>query len=213
MVRRVCYRHIPHTEEYFCCRAPRSGQSPRVMDDGYWKKCARGYPCTVSSRSLSVASPAEPADVASQSLTTMPLARSGTAGNADADDGFGGNIFGIGGGGGSTDKVDEEAKLSKLISGSAASFQAEVDAGIKAGRGRGRGRQAPQAGAPPPGYICFRCNQSGHWIQNCPTNGDPDYDVKRMKFPVGIPRTFLSANTEGTLVLPDGSTAVMTPNE
>ena len=35
-----------------------------------------------------------------------------------------------------------------------------------------------QRGDPPPGYICHRCHVSGHWIQDCPTNGDPKYDKK-----------------------------------
>eukprot|EP01083_Nonionella_stella_P030760 84264_1 len=35
-----------------------------------------------------------------------------------------------------------------------------------------------QRGDPPPGYICHRCHVSGHWIQDCPTNGDPKFDKK-----------------------------------
>ena len=35
-----------------------------------------------------------------------------------------------------------------------------------------------QRGDPPPGYVCHRCHVSGHWIQDCPTNGDPKYDKK-----------------------------------
>ncbi|KAI1180688.1 hypothetical protein F4777DRAFT_258734 [Nemania sp. FL0916] len=30
---------------------------------------------------------------------------------------------------------------------------------------------------PPEDYICRRCKKSGHWIQRCPTNLDPTYDV------------------------------------
>lgn len=45
---------------------------------------------------------------------------------------------------------------------------------------------------PPPGYICYRCGQKGHWIQACPTNADPNYDGKpRVKRTTGIPRSFL----------------------
>ncbi|KAI1092711.1 hypothetical protein F5B19DRAFT_190020 [Rostrohypoxylon terebratum] len=29
---------------------------------------------------------------------------------------------------------------------------------------------------PPPQYVCKRCHQSGHWIQLCPTNLNPDWD-------------------------------------
>lgn len=45
------------------------------------------------------------------------------------------------------------------------------------GRGRGPGRSgfAPQA-PPRPGYECRRCGKSGHYIYNCPTNSDPNFD-------------------------------------
>ncbi|KXJ85492.1 hypothetical protein Micbo1qcDRAFT_209900 [Microdochium bolleyi] len=29
----------------------------------------------------------------------------------------------------------------------------------------------------PEGYICKRCARPGHWLQHCPTNLDPSYDV------------------------------------
>lgn len=45
---------------------------------------------------------------------------------------------------------------------------------------------------PPPGYVCRRCNVKGHWIQACPTNGDPDHKpVFQAKRTTGIPRSFL----------------------
>ncbi|KAI0161135.1 hypothetical protein GGR52DRAFT_161408 [Hypoxylon sp. FL1284] len=31
-------------------------------------------------------------------------------------------------------------------------------------------------GAPPPGYVCKRCNRPGHWLAECPTNLDPAFD-------------------------------------
>ncbi len=27
------------------------------------------------------------------------------------------------------------------------------------------------------GYICGRCSQEGHYLKDCPTNSDPDYDL------------------------------------
>ncbi|CAL4922516.1 unnamed protein product [Urochloa decumbens] len=33
--------------------------------------------------------------------------------------------------------------------------------------------------APPAGYVCHRCRVPGHFIQHCPTNGDPRYDLGR----------------------------------
>lgn len=60
---------------------------------------------------------------------------------------------------------------------------------------------------PPPGYICYRCGEKGHWIMSCPTNNDPTYDGKpRVKRTTGIPRSFLkivdkpsSAANDGTI--------------
>jgi len=70
---------------------------------------------------------------------------------------------------------------------------------------------------PPPSYVCHRCNQPGHYINNCPTNGDPNYDFHKVKKPTGIPRVFLKPVTGGksgaTLMMPGGGFAVMTPNE
>ncbi len=34
---------------------------------------------------------------------------------------------------------------------------------------------------PPPTYVCHRCQQTGHWINMCPTNGDTNFDFKRIK--------------------------------
>ena len=44
---------------------------------------------------------------------------------------------------------------------------------------------------PPPNYVCFRCNKPGHYIQFCPTNNDPKFDIARRRAPVGIPRSQL----------------------
>jgi hypothetical protein len=47
----------------------------------------------------------------------------------------------------------------------------------------------PGGGAPYPGYICKRCNQGGHYIKYCPTNGDSAFD--RRPVPHGIPLSTL----------------------
>jgi protein MPE1 len=45
---------------------------------------------------------------------------------------------------------------------------------------------------PPDKYVCFRCGQKGHWIQDCPTNDDPNWDKnKRFKRSTGIPKTMM----------------------
>ncbi|ANZ73473.1 BA75_00952T0 [Komagataella pastoris] len=45
--------------------------------------------------------------------------------------------------------------------------------------------------APPPGYICYRCGAKDHWIKNCPTNNDPNWEGKRVTRTTGIPKTYL----------------------
>lgn len=44
---------------------------------------------------------------------------------------------------------------------------------------------------PPPGYMCYRCGSKDHWIKNCPTNNDPNWEGKRIKRTTGIPKTYL----------------------
>lgn len=55
----------------------------------------------------------------------------------------------------------------------------------------GNGNNNETEGPPPPGYMCYRCGGRDHWIRNCPTNGDPNYEGKRLKRTTGIPRKFL----------------------
>jgi len=74
-----------------------------------------------------------------------------------------------------------------------------------------RGSYQSQRGDPPPGYVCHRCHVSGHWIQDCPTNGDPKFDKKnhraggmRSHLPVPKPATpeKLSGDTSATTDIP-----------
>ena len=46
-------------------------------------------------------------------------------------------------------------------------------------------------GPPPPGYMCYRCGSRDHWIKNCPTNSDPNFEGKRIRRTTGIPKKFL----------------------
>ncbi|CCD23735.1 cleavage polyadenylation factor subunit MPE1 NDAI_0C00740 [Naumovozyma dairenensis CBS 421] len=50
---------------------------------------------------------------------------------------------------------------------------------------------ADNEGPPPPGYMCYRCGARDHWIKNCPTNTDPNFEGKRIKRTTGIPKKFL----------------------
>lgn len=54
---------------------------------------------------------------------------------------------------------------------------------------------------------------AGHFIQHCPTNGDPNFDIKRVKPPTGIPKSMLMATPDGSYALPSGAVAVLKPNE
>ncbi|KAJ3734945.1 DWNN domain-containing protein [Lentinula guzmanii] len=73
----------------------------------------------------------------------------------------------------------------------------------------------------PTSYVCYRCGQKGHWIKDCPTNSDRDFDHKpRIKRTTGIPRSMLKAveninNGEigqGVMVTPEGGYVVAQPD-
>jgi hypothetical protein len=64
------------------------------------------------------------------------------------------------------------------------------------------------------------CLRLGHFIKDCPTNGNPIFDVTRPKRATGIPKAFLkevaapSAAAGGaTLMMPGGGYATMQADE
>ena len=73
--------------------------------------------------------------------------------------------------------------------------------------GPSKGKPANQPDhPPPPGYICYRCGEKGHWIMVCPTNDDPAYDGRpRVKRTTGIPRSFLKTVQKPTSLVNDGT--------
>ncbi|KAL4917436.1 DWNN domain-containing protein [Aspergillus aurantiobrunneus] len=74
------------------------------------------------------------------------------------------------------------------------------------GRGRGKPINVPDH-PPPPGYLCYRCREKGHWIQACPTNNDPKFDGKyRVKRSTGIPRSLQTKIEKPESLILDGST-------
>ena len=113
-----------------------------------------------------------------------------------------------------------DPSIAALVSGAASAWETEKAAASAMGRGAGRGggRGAPgggrgmggrgrgidTSGPPPPGYVCFRCSVPGHWIHQCPTNGDQNLDVVRMKTAYGIPQNRLEHTEDGVLVAPTG---------
>ncbi|KAK4745224.1 hypothetical protein SAY87_011536 [Trapa incisa] len=117
-----------------------------------------------------------------------------------------------------TSKTEEENKLKALINTPALDWQRQGADGFGHGRGSGRGGRMGRGfglerKTPPPGYVCHRCNVPGHFIQHCPTNGDPNYDIKRVKPPTGIPKSMLMATPDGSYALPSGVVATLKPNE
>ena len=62
-------------------------------------------------------------------------------------------------------------------------------------------------------YICRRCGLPGHYIKACPTNGDPAFDLVRIKRIKGVPTTLLRPVDTGTLVNSTGTPVALLPNE
>ncbi|KAM7494063.1 hypothetical protein LguiB_028672 [Lonicera macranthoides] len=124
-----------------------------------------------------------------------------------------------------TSKADEDSKIRALIDTPVLDWQSQTSDGFGSGRGFGRamggrmmggrgfGRGGFERRTPPEGYICYRCKVPGHFIQHCPTNGDPNFDVRRVKPPTGIPKSMLMATPGGSYALPSGAVAVLKPNE
>ncbi|KAJ4831593.1 hypothetical protein Tsubulata_015277 [Turnera subulata] len=110
-----------------------------------------------------------------------------------------------------TSKADEDSKIKALIETPALDWQRRGfgrGMGGRGGRGFGLERKTP-----PQGYVCHRCKVPGHFIQHCPTNGDPNYDIRRVKPPTGIPKSMLQTAPDGSYALPSGAVAVLKPNE
>ncbi|KAJ3152353.1 hypothetical protein HDU86_005882 [Geranomyces michiganensis] len=85
-------------------------------------------------------------------------------------------------------------------------------------RGWGHGQDYEQR-PPPPGYICYRCGQKGHFINNCPTIGEKEFDRPKLKRTTGIPKIFLKvvddkhAAEGGVMVTQNGELVVAQPND
>ncbi|KAL8729414.1 MAG: hypothetical protein Q9166_004744 [cf. Caloplaca sp. 2 TL-2023] len=107
-------------------------------------------------------------------------------------------------------RTEEEkiAAMFKLGADQWAQQQQEMANAIPVHRsGPSKGKQANVPDRPPPpGYVCYRCGEKGHWIQACPTNDDPAYvNRPRVKRTTGIPRSFLKTVEKPTAIANDGT--------
>ncbi|KAL9128463.1 MAG: hypothetical protein Q9217_002867 [Psora testacea] len=77
---------------------------------------------------------------------------------------------------------------------------------FRGGSVKGKPQNVPDH-PPPPGYVCYRCGEKGHWIMECPTNNDPAFDGRpRIKRTTGIPKSFLKTVEKPTTLMNDGIT-------
>lgn len=168
--------------------------------------------------------------VSASTLTSLSSKKCSEESNFDYGDGFGDDVYAI-------PRMkpvqssmsivdaesDEDSKIKALVNTPALNWQLEGSDGAGSGtrgvNGRGFGRMYGHGfgglgkKTPPEGYICHRCNVPGHFIQHCPTNGDPNYDMRRVRPPTGIPNSMLMPNPDGSYALPSGATAVLRPND
>lgn len=120
------------------------------------------------------------------------------------------------------DKSGESEKMKELM------YETSI---LYKSTSRPGGRNINLYQTPPPGYVCHRCGEEGHFIKYCPTNGDPNFNIRRIRKPTGIPRSFLQPIEDvkgilkdkgqkekenilagGTVTLPEGTVAVARPN-
>jgi E3 ubiquitin-protein ligase RBBP6 len=127
--------------------------------------------------------------------------------------------------------------LASMLQSAAEDWQKEQSAAPSFGQGRGRGGGAGRGGGgegrgfgksamppdplrkPPRGYVCKRCGIPGHFVQNCPTIGNPDYDRASVKnqpqAAYGVPASRVECTEDGSgaLVLPSGQRGNLKPEE
>ncbi|OWZ62807.1 hypothetical protein LQV05_003489 [Cryptococcus neoformans] len=143
----------------------------------------------------------------------------------------------------STGDKDEDARIQAILAQGAETWeqmQEDMSAGYRAPAARAARANKPSGSAvagasqkydfslgpekePPVGYICYRCGQKGHWIQNCPENDDPAAaERKRFVRVTGIPRSFLKTvetpvgaegSSGGAMLTADGGFVKAVPDQ
>ncbi|KAF8865100.1 DWNN-domain-containing protein [Acephala macrosclerotiorum] len=101
----------------------------------------------------------------------------------------------------------------------AAMFQAQSEQWNDQLQEMGKQAKVPHSGfhkkssgdEPPSSYICYRCGQKGHWIKECPTNNDPNWNPVRLKRTTGIPRSFLKTVDKPEILNGDGDDTKLPP--
>ncbi|XP_021665202.2 E3 ubiquitin ligase PQT3-like [Hevea brasiliensis] len=183
---------------------------------------------TASSRSTPVN--AGVSSVSASTITSLSSTKCSGDASFGYDDGFGDDVFVIPrmkpaqSSMTSVDvESDEDSKIKALVNTPALDWQLEGSIGVGSrtqgvnrrgcGRMDGHSFGGLRKKTPPEGYICHRCKVPGHFIQYCRTNGDPNYDFKRVRPPTGIPKSMLVTNADGSYVLSSGETAVLQPND
>ncbi|AET39600.1 cleavage polyadenylation factor subunit MPE1 Ecym_4567 [Eremothecium cymbalariae DBVPG len=113
-----------------------------------------------------------------------------------------GNVSGSGSGMGNGAGGTEEERIARMFANQENQWQETQQAMSVAvpvfrshggGPGGGGGQHHQDDGPPPPGYMCYRCGGKDHWIKNCPTNSDPNFEGKRIRRTTGIPKKFLKS--------------------
>ncbi|CAN0876598.1 E3 ubiquitin ligase PQT3-like [Linum grandiflorum] len=151
--------------------------------------------------SSSITAAAKPSTVVSQIPSSSKATTTEEIDDLDDDD-FGGDVYAVPSKAvhapppkKSVDQDEENKKIRELVNTPALGSWSQAAAlSILTSNSRGFGwdsrkRKHPFSSLPPPnGYVCHRCGIKGHFIQDCPTNGDPNYDhSKRMRASAATP--------------------------
>ncbi|CAN0876596.1 E3 ubiquitin ligase PQT3-like [Linum grandiflorum] len=166
--------------------------------------------------SSSITAAAKPSTVVSQIPSSSKATTTEEIDDLDDDD-FGGDVYAV------PSKAVHAPPPKKSVDQALGSWSQAAALSILTSNSRGFGwdsrkRKHPFSSLPPPnGYVCHRCGIKGHFIQDCPTNGDPNYDhSKRMRASAATP----SAAAESEAAAPatsnssgGGSYTVVVPPE